>query len=184
MQAGCRGVCEFLPHARCHPHVRRESILLAHRSHYKSRSAVTRMKKRMKCDISVVAPYLPGKKMANWWVVVGEQSTRQLLSIKRVTISKRSAVSASYVKTSLRPCLPGWHTDAAARSGFRPKGWEQCGATWWSAECALRVRSFFSLLYESVLRRRPQHKFTNPNICGRLFPLDPWLLPLVEAQAC
>jgi len=37
----------------------------------------------------VVAPHFPaGKKMVNWWVVVGEQSTRQLLSIKRVTVAK------------------------------------------------------------------------------------------------
>ena len=105
----------------------RESILPAHRSHYESRSAVMRMKKKMKCDISVVAPYFPGKKMANWWVVVGAQSTRQLLSIKRVTISKRSAVSASYVKTSPCPHLPGLHTDAVACSGFRSK---RMGTMW------------------------------------------------------
>ncbi|KAI0302834.1 Sec63-domain-containing protein [Multifurca ochricompacta] len=47
-------------------------------------------------DISVVAPYFPGKKMANWWVVVGEQSTRQLLSIKRVTVSKSLNVKLEF----------------------------------------------------------------------------------------
>ncbi|KAH9988137.1 Sec63-domain-containing protein [Russula vinacea] len=47
-------------------------------------------------DISVVAPYFPGKKMANWWVVVGEQSTRQLLSIKRVTVSKSLGVKLDF----------------------------------------------------------------------------------------
>jgi pre-mRNA-splicing helicase BRR2 len=47
-------------------------------------------------DISVVAPYFPGKKMANWWVVVGEQSTRQLLSIKRVTVSKSLGVKLEF----------------------------------------------------------------------------------------
>ena len=84
MQAGCRGVCEFLPHARCHPHVRRESILLAHRSHYKSRSAVTRMKKRMKCDISVVdialssAPEVTSSYVTTW-VRVGVNRARDLV---------------------------------------------------------------------------------------------------------
>lgn len=39
-------------------------------------------------DQNVVAPFYPGKKMANWWLVVGEPSTRQLLVIKRVTVSR------------------------------------------------------------------------------------------------
>ena len=30
--------------------------------------------------------------MANWWLVVGEPSTKQLLSIKRVTVNKNLAV--------------------------------------------------------------------------------------------
>jgi pre-mRNA-splicing helicase BRR2 len=47
-------------------------------------------------DVSVVAPYFPGKKLANWWVVVGEQSTRQLLSIKRVTVSKSLNVKLEF----------------------------------------------------------------------------------------
>ncbi|KAK0449858.1 Sec63 Brl domain-containing protein [Desarmillaria tabescens] len=36
-------------------------------------------------DQTVIARVLPRKKMANWWLVVGEPSTRQLLVIKRVT---------------------------------------------------------------------------------------------------
>jgi len=47
-------------------------------------------------DVSVVAPYFPRKKMANWWIVVGEQSTRQLLSIKRVTVSKSLNVKLEF----------------------------------------------------------------------------------------
>ncbi|TFY80397.1 hypothetical protein EWM64_g3621 [Hericium alpestre] len=39
-------------------------------------------------DTSVVAPYYPGKKTANWWVVVGDPATKQLLSIKKVTVAK------------------------------------------------------------------------------------------------
>lgn len=34
--------------------------------------------------------------MTNWWVVVGEQSTRQLLSIKRVTVSKSLNVKLEF----------------------------------------------------------------------------------------
>ncbi|KAH9019679.1 Snrnp200 protein [Lactarius pseudohatsudake] len=37
-------------------------------------------------DTLVVAPHFPAKKMVSWWVVVGEQSTRQLLSIKHVKL--------------------------------------------------------------------------------------------------
>ncbi|KAF8270130.1 putative RNA helicase [Lactarius quietus] len=47
-------------------------------------------------DILVVAPHFPAKKMVNWWVVVGEQSTRQLLSIKRVTVSKSLNVKLEF----------------------------------------------------------------------------------------
>ncbi|KAI0062804.1 Sec63-domain-containing protein [Artomyces pyxidatus] len=47
-------------------------------------------------DATVVAPYFPTKKLANWWVVVGEQSTRQLLSIKRVTVSRSIAVKLEF----------------------------------------------------------------------------------------
>jgi len=47
-------------------------------------------------DVSVIAPYFPGKKLANWWVVVGEQSTRQLLSIKRVTVSKSLSMKLEF----------------------------------------------------------------------------------------
>ena len=34
--------------------------------------------------------------MANWWLVVGEPSTRQLLSIKRVTIKKSLNVKLEF----------------------------------------------------------------------------------------
>ncbi|KAI9460719.1 Sec63-domain-containing protein [Russula earlei] len=47
-------------------------------------------------EVSVIAPYFPGKKMTNWWIVVGEQSTRQLLSIKRVTVSKSLSVKLEF----------------------------------------------------------------------------------------
>ncbi|KZV62423.1 Sec63-domain-containing protein [Peniophora sp. CONT] len=44
----------------------------------------------------VVAPYFPGKKLANWWVVLGEQGTRQLHSIKRVTVAKSTNVKLEF----------------------------------------------------------------------------------------
>ncbi|KAF5375631.1 hypothetical protein D9757_008508 [Collybiopsis confluens] len=47
-------------------------------------------------DQTVIAPHYPSKKMANWWLVVGEPSTRQLLVIKRVTVSKTLAVKLEF----------------------------------------------------------------------------------------
>ncbi|KAJ7097861.1 putative RNA helicase [Mycena belliarum] len=43
-------------------------------------------------DQDVVAPFYPSKKLANWWLVVGESSTRRLLAIKRVTVNKNLGV--------------------------------------------------------------------------------------------
>lgn len=47
-------------------------------------------------DQRVVAPFYPARKMANWWLVVGEPSTRQLLSIKRVTVKKNLGVKLEF----------------------------------------------------------------------------------------
>jgi preprotein translocase subunit Sec63 len=55
----------------------------AYQSFSKSHFAVIQMKTMTEMRRSYVAPYFPGKKLANWWVVVGQQSARQLLSIKR-----------------------------------------------------------------------------------------------------
>ncbi|KAG8696157.1 DEIH-box ATPase [Ceratobasidium sp. 395] len=55
-------------------------------------------------DQTVVAPFFPGKKMAQWWLVVGEPRTKQLLTIKRVTVAKT-------LKVKLEFALPaGVHT--------------------------------------------------------------------------
>ncbi|KAF7294831.1 putative ATP dependent RNA helicase [Mycena indigotica] len=43
-------------------------------------------------DQDVIAPFYPTKKLANWWLVVGDSSTRKLLAIKRVTVNKSLAV--------------------------------------------------------------------------------------------
>ena len=40
-------------------------------------------------DTTVHAPFYPQKKMENWWLVVGEESTNNLLAIKRITIGKK-----------------------------------------------------------------------------------------------
>ncbi len=47
-------------------------------------------------DQRVVAPFYPVRKMVNWWLVVGEQDTRQLLSIKRVTVKKNMRVKLDF----------------------------------------------------------------------------------------
>jgi pre-mRNA-splicing helicase BRR2 len=55
-------------------------------------------------DQTVVAPFFPGKKMAQWWLVVGDPRTKQLLTIKRVTVAKT-------LKVKLEFALPaGEHT--------------------------------------------------------------------------
>lgn len=47
-------------------------------------------------DEIVVAPFYPLKKLANWWIVVGEPKSRQLLAIKRVTVHKNLAVKLEF----------------------------------------------------------------------------------------
>lgn len=54
-----------------------------------SRDADEDMEEDVDADQSVVAPFYPTQKMANWWIVVGEPATKQLLVIKRVTVNKR-----------------------------------------------------------------------------------------------
>ncbi|KAK3054468.1 Pre-mRNA-splicing helicase BRR2 [Extremus antarcticus] len=39
-------------------------------------------------DLNVHAPFYPAEKMENWWLVIGEEKTKTLLAIKRVTIAK------------------------------------------------------------------------------------------------
>jgi pre-mRNA-splicing helicase BRR2 len=47
-------------------------------------------------DQLVVAPFYPSKKLTNWWLVVGEPSSRQLLVIKRVTVNKNLSVKLEF----------------------------------------------------------------------------------------
>ena len=48
-------------------------------------------------DLTVHAPFYPGKKMENWWLVVAEQKTKSLLAIKRVTIGASLTMKLEYV---------------------------------------------------------------------------------------
>ncbi|KAF9006973.1 Sec63 Brl domain-containing protein [Cyathus striatus] len=47
-------------------------------------------------DQTVVAPFYPLKKMANWWLVVGDPSSKQLLVIKRVTVNRTLGVKLEF----------------------------------------------------------------------------------------
>jgi pre-mRNA-splicing helicase BRR2 len=55
-------------------------------------------------DTSVHAPFYPNKKMENWWLVVGDEKTKSLLAIKRVTIGRKLELRLEYVVPS-----PGEH---------------------------------------------------------------------------
>ncbi|KIO31117.1 hypothetical protein M407DRAFT_19998 [Tulasnella calospora MUT 4182] len=47
-------------------------------------------------DQAVIAPLYPAKKMASWWVAVGEPSTKQLLAIRKVTVRKQITVKLDF----------------------------------------------------------------------------------------
>lgn len=55
-------------------------------------------------DTTVHAPFYPSKKMENWWLVVGEESSKSLFAIKRITIGKRLNLKLEYTIPS-----PGEH---------------------------------------------------------------------------
>ena len=41
-------------------------------------------------EVVTVAPFYPLKKIPNWWLVVGDSNTKQLIGIRRVTIPKKT----------------------------------------------------------------------------------------------
>ncbi|KAL9092972.1 MAG: hypothetical protein Q9159_000596 [Coniocarpon cinnabarinum] len=41
-------------------------------------------------DLTVHAPFFPGQKTENWWLVVGNEKTRELCGVKRLTLSKNT----------------------------------------------------------------------------------------------
>lgn len=48
-------------------------------------------------DATVHAPFYPSQKMENWWLVVGDEKTKSLLAIKRVTIGRKLELRLEYV---------------------------------------------------------------------------------------
>ena len=48
-------------------------------------------------DPTVHAPFYPGRKTENWWLVVGEESTKTLLAIKRVTVGREINLRLEFV---------------------------------------------------------------------------------------
>ncbi|KXN91384.1 hypothetical protein AN958_00907 [Leucoagaricus sp. SymC.cos] len=58
-------------------------------------------------DQSVIAPFYPSKKLANWWIVLGDRESRQLYVIKKVTVTKSLAVKLEFTlpKGTHRPRL-------------------------------------------------------------------------------
>ncbi|KAL8656143.1 MAG: hypothetical protein Q9210_000469 [Variospora velana] len=51
-------------------------------------------------DTTVHAPFYPQSKMENWWLVVGEEKSKSLLAIKRVTIGRQLDTKLEYVVPS------------------------------------------------------------------------------------
>ena len=47
-------------------------------------------------DPTVHAPFYPAKKSENWWLVVGEESSKTLLAIKRVTVGRELNLRLEY----------------------------------------------------------------------------------------
>ncbi|KAF2452650.1 Sec63 Brl domain-containing protein [Lineolata rhizophorae] len=52
----------------------------------------------------VHAPFFPGEKTENWWLVVGEESSKSLLAIKRITVGRQLKTKLEFVVPS-----PGRH---------------------------------------------------------------------------
>jgi pre-mRNA-splicing helicase BRR2 len=48
-------------------------------------------------DTTVHAPFYPNPKMENWWLVVGDEKTKSLLAIKRITIGRKLELRLEYV---------------------------------------------------------------------------------------
>lgn len=51
-------------------------------------------------DTTVHAPFYPQRKMENWWLVVGEEKSKSLLAIKRVTVGRQLDTKLEYVVPS------------------------------------------------------------------------------------
>ncbi|RFU32041.1 hypothetical protein B7463_g4318, partial [Scytalidium lignicola] len=47
-------------------------------------------------DTTVHSPFYPTKKMENWWLVVGEEKSKTLLAVKRITIGRSLSIRLEY----------------------------------------------------------------------------------------
>ena len=47
-------------------------------------------------NLNVHSPFFPVDKTENWWLVVGEESTKSLLAIKRVTVGRQLKTKLEY----------------------------------------------------------------------------------------
>ena len=52
-------------------------------------------------DTTVHAPFYPAKKMENWWLVVGDEESKNLLAIKRVTVGRKLETRLEFVPTKV-----------------------------------------------------------------------------------
>ena len=52
-------------------------------------------------DTTVHAPFYPVKKMENWWLVVGDEESKNLLAIKRVTVGRKLETRLEFVPTKV-----------------------------------------------------------------------------------
>ncbi len=52
-------------------------------------------------DTTVHAPFYPTKKMENWWLVVGDEASKNLLAIKRVTVGRKLETKLEFVPTKV-----------------------------------------------------------------------------------
>jgi len=48
-------------------------------------------------DVRVHAPFFPAEKTENWWLVVGDEKSKTLLAIKRITIARKLSTRLEYV---------------------------------------------------------------------------------------
>ncbi|KAL1882717.1 hypothetical protein VTK73DRAFT_1237 [Phialemonium thermophilum] len=73
-----------------------EENLKAGEPSYLSISIEREVEEDVEFDPTVHAPFYPLKKIENWWLVVGEESTKTLLAIKRVTFGRNLKVKLEF----------------------------------------------------------------------------------------
>src|SRR6201999_1048498 len=64
---------------------------------YLSVSIERQLEEDEELDTTVHAPFYPMEKSENWWLVVGNEQSKALCAIKRVTIGKKLQTKLEYV---------------------------------------------------------------------------------------